>query len=159
MGYAVFENKVYTYWIPRYSSDTTIILDDNLCGKSVLIDECTLFPHVCIRVKYRSEWYPFSKNHLNESGHLTLFGPYQKGFRYQYDAGGFPIYSKDVIFPDDISGTIIQITELKHSGEFVDSYYKFPIDKFDWTSNDLVIRILTEIYIDGQMEKVSVSQL
>ena len=159
MGYAVFQHKVYTYRIPRYNANATIILDDGLCGKSVLIDECILFPYVCIKVKYQSEWYPFLKRNLNESGHLTLNGPEQEGFHYQYDAGGFPIYRKEVIFPDDISDSIIHITELKHSGEFVDYYYKFSIDKFDWASNDLIIQILTEIYIDGQMEKVSVSQL
>ena len=156
MGYAVFQNKVYTYRIPRYHASTTIILDDKLCGKTVLIDECTLIPHVNIRVKYQSEWYSILKHRFRDHRHLTLLGPKQEGFHYQYDAGGYPIYAKDVSFPDDILDAVIQVTELRQSGKFVDSFYKLTIDKYDWISDDLVICILTEIFIDRQYEKVPV---
>lgn len=154
MGYAVYQNKVYKYRIPRYGSDSMIILDSDLCGEAVPICQCIVYPHICIRVKYQSQWYPFPSTGLSENNHLTLLGPKQDGFCYKYDAGGFPIYAKEIFFPDDIVDAVIQITELKPSGRFEDIFYKLSIHELDWTDSNLIMCILTKICSGEQMEKV-----
>lgn len=69
---------------------------------------------------------------LSDNNHLTLLGPKQDAFCYKFDAGGFPIYTKEISFPDDIVDAVIQITELKPSGRFKDIFYKISIDELDW---------------------------
>lgn len=132
MSFALYKGKVYKchgrtkgFNNCCYSLASKITLIDGLLEKTVLNSECRLFTQVFLLVKYEKKWYSLPNEIVCDNGKICLVGEQQEGFEFEYVDAGFPVYSKSVNFPQDISEVIIRVTEVTYRNNLLQGIITF----------------------------------
>ena len=156
LGYILYQNKIYPYRASRENFNDIVQIDDGYCYQSVPKQECRVFIDAYMMAKYQQKWYVLSDKLNIENGKITLKGAYQNGFIFLYTDGGFPIYQKQIDFPDDLSDIILKVVEQKNHKR-KRSFFQVPISKINWDSPNVICEILEMVFLYGLCPKVNIT--
>lgn len=158
LGYVLYKNKVYKYHAWKENLCNAVIIDDKYSTKVVPLKYCRVFIDAYMMAKYNKNWYALP-NKLNiENGKIMLIGEYQDGFQFLYTDGGFPVYQKQICFPDDVSDIVLKVVETKKK-ERRRNTYQVPIFRVNWNSHDLIHDILEMTFVLGLCPAVNIAEM
>lgn len=107
--------------------------------------------------KFNKNWYALPDKLNIENGKMMLKGTYQDGFEFLYTDGGFPIYQKQIYFPNDITQLILKVVEKKQNKIFRNTY-NIPFFEINWSNPDLICNLLEMTFVYGLCLAVNIQE-
>ena len=157
MGYILYKNRVYKYHALKENILNEVIINDGYCTKSVPLKYCRVFIDAYIMAKFNKNWYALPDKLNIENGKMMLKGTYQDGFEFLYTDGGFPIYQKQIYFPNDITQLILKVVEKKQNKIFRNTY-NIPFFEINWSNPDLICNLLEMTFVYGLCLAVNIQE-